>query len=143
MDGDTAGRTASLAAGEHLRLAELDVRVAILPNGSDPAAYLAPPENGLDVFRADHGLPLITARLEHAIAQQGDTIQWIEGRLNALRRVARYVATYPPDLAARQVTGIASALKLDVSTVTAEIVGSFDRGRTVARPALRTGVIDL
>lgn len=122
MDGDAPGRAASLVAGERLRRTGLDVRLASLPTGSDPAEYLARPNSNLDAFRADNGVPLVVGRLQFEIARQGDGMQWIEGRLGAMRGVAKHLATYPPHYVARQVVWLAGALDLAPSTVTRELV---------------------
>jgi DNA primase len=127
MDGDSAGRTAALDAGERLRTVGVDVRVATLPNGTDPAEHLARPENTLDTFRAHNGLPLINLHVEHAIARQGDRMQWVEGRLAALRSLTNYLATYPPHHTARQIGWIAETVGLDSSTVTLEVADSYRR----------------
>lgn len=125
MDGDAAGRTAALAAGERLRRTGLVVRIAALPNGVDPAEYLAGPGAMLDRFRVDGALPLVTAQVQNAIAVQGDRMQWVEGRLGAARSVASYLATYPASFTARQVGWLADVLELDASTVTFELVAAY------------------
>jgi DNA primase len=121
MDADSPGRAAALTAGEHLRYAGLDVRVATLPNGTDPAEYLTGPGSTLDTFLADRGQPLVTIHLQTAIAKQGDSVQWIEGRLAALRHTAEYLGTYPTDYVARQAGWLAKALDLEPTTVTNEL----------------------
>ena len=125
MDGDAPGRAAALKAGEQLRQIGLDVRIATLPNGSDPAEHLARPDASADPFRAENALPLLTARAEQAIALQGDRMQWVEGRLGALHAIAGYLATYPPSYAARQVGWLGEALDLAPTTVTSELVKAF------------------
>jgi DNA primase len=121
MDADSPGRAAALTAGERLRYTGLDVRVAALPNGTDPAEYLAGPGSTLDTFLADCGLPLVTIHLQDALAKQGDSAQWIEGRLAALRCTADYLSTYPTDYVARQTGWLARALDLEPTTVTNEL----------------------
>lgn len=121
MDGDAPGRVASLVAGERLRRTGLDVRLASLPSGSDPAEYLARPNSNLDVFRADNGIPLVVGRLQFEIARRGDGMQWIEGRLAAMRGMAKYLASYPPPYVARQVVWLAGALDIAPATVTREL----------------------
>lgn len=121
MDGDFAGREAALAAGEQLRHAGADVRVAALPNGTDPADYLRHSDANLELFKSDHGLPLITLHVERAVAAQGDAMQWPEGRLRALRSIASYLSTYPPEFAGRQVGWLAETLNVLASTVTDEL----------------------
>ena len=125
MDGDAAGRAAGLKAGEQLRRLGLDVRIATLPSGTDPAEYLARVETTLDAFRVDTALPLLTAQVQHAIAAQGEHMQWVEGRLAAARVVSRYLATYPPSHSARQIAWIADALQLDPATVSREVAAAY------------------
>jgi DNA primase (bacterial type) len=128
MDGDAPGRAAALKAGEQLRQIGLDVRIAALPNGSDPAEHLARPDASTDPFRAENAMPLLTAHAEQAIALQGDRMQWVEGRLGALHAIAGYLATYPPSYAARQVGWLAAMLDVEPSTVTHELAGAFRAG---------------
>jgi DNA primase len=131
MDGDAAGRAAALAAGEQLRRAGVEVRIATLPDGSDPADYLAAPGSSLDAFHTGHSHDLISAHLQNAIAAQGDRIQWVEGRLAALRSVTGYIATYPPSHTARQVPAIATTLNLAPATVTHELADAYWARRNV------------
>jgi DNA primase catalytic core len=134
MDGDNAGRVASLVAGEQLRATGLDVRLASLPNGSDPAEYLARPNSTIDAFRADNGVPLVVGRLQLEIARQGDGTQWIEGRLDAMRGVAKYLATYPDAYVARQISWLSDALHLQQSTVTHELAKAMAGSRRSVQP---------
>jgi DNA primase len=127
MDGDTAGGAAALTVGEQLRSQGLDVRVATLPNDTDPAEYLASSSPSLDAFHADHCRPLIVTHVENAIAQQGDRMQWVEGRIAALRTVTGYLATYPPDHTVGQIRWLAGTLNLDPSTVTLELVEAHSK----------------
>jgi DNA primase len=140
MDADGAGRKAALDAGERLRYAAADVRVASLPNGSDPAAYLARSAGTLDIFRFEAGLPLITLRLQNAITLQGDRMQWIEGRLAALRDISTYLATYPSSHAARQIGWLADVLHLDSTTVTNELAFAFGRSAAARNAYGASGV---
>lgn len=121
MDGDAPGRSAALAVGERLHAVGLDSRIAILPNGSDPAEHLSRADATLDTVRAVNALPLLAVRVEHAIAAQDDRMRWVEGRLAALRSVAGHLATYPPNYAARQAAWLADTLDLAPSTVTFEL----------------------
>jgi DNA primase len=125
MDADPVGRAAALMAGENLRYAGLDVRIAVLANGLDPADYLTRTDANLDTFHPDNGLPLIALQAEKAIATQGDRMQWIEGRLAAARTIAGYLTTYPASYTARQIGWLADALKLDASTVTFELTEAY------------------
>lgn len=124
MDGDSAGRHAALAVGDRLGKVGLDVRVAVLPTGEDPASYLARPNAALGTFSTDSGLPLLVVQVEHAIARRGDAMQWPEGRIAALRDVSRCLSTYPPDYVSRQTGFLASAFDLQTSTVARELVAA-------------------
>jgi DNA primase len=136
FDGDAAGRAAALTAAEHLRYVGLDVRVAALPTGTDPADYLSQPDSTLTVFRADEALPLLTVQLQRAVNTQGDRMQWVEGRLAAARQIAGYLATYPASYSAGQIGWIANALDLDPSTFTFELATAYRQGGR--RPGLET-----
>lgn len=132
MDADHAGRSAAVLVGEQLRHLGLDVRAASLPSGSDPAEYLSHTLGDIRSFRYDHALPLLTVQTEQVIAAQGDRMQWIEGRLGAARAIARYLATYPANYAARQVCWLADVLKLDQTTITRELTTAYEQADTRA-----------
>jgi DNA primase len=138
FDADGAGRTAALTAGEHLRYVGLDVRVAALPTGTDPADHLTRDNSTLNAFRADEALPLLTVQLQRAVDTQGDRMQWIEGRLAAARSIAAYLATYPAGYTAAQIGWIANALDLDTSTFTFEVVDAYRSGARHAEKAVHT-----
>jgi len=135
LDGDAAGRAAALRAGEKLRSLGLDVRLAALPNGTDPADYLAQPTGSLDVFRETHALPLLAVQVQHAIAAQGDRMQWVEGRVGAARTIARYLAGYPASYADAQTGWIADVLDVNASTVAFELADQRSQNaRGLPRP---------
>ncbi|HET6911615.1 MAG TPA: toprim domain-containing protein [Mycobacteriales bacterium] len=134
MDADNAGRSAATRVGEQLRRTGLDVRIALLPNGSDPCEYLSNAAGGVEAFRHDHAVPLVTVHAEQAIAAQGDQMQWIEGRLGATRAITRYLATYPPSYAARQVGWLADTLDLHHTTITRELATAYEERRAVPTP---------
>lgn len=125
MDGDQAGRSGALAAAEQLRRTGLDVRIANLPDGTDPADYLARPGASVDAFRADHATSLLTVRVHDAIAQQGDRMQWVEGRLAAMRNITRFLTTYPAGYAAQQIGWLADQLELEPSTIAFALADAF------------------
>jgi DNA primase len=135
MDGDAAGREAALTASDHLRRSGLDVRATVLPTGMDPAEYLARGEATLNAFHASEALSLIAVRVQHAIAAQGDRMQWVEGRLAALRSIAGYLATYPASDSARQIALLANTLGLLPSTVGSELAHAYGRNE-LSRPAV-------
>ena len=145
MDGDAAGRAAAAKAGELLRLTGADVRVALLPNGLDPAQHLAQPGNDLDVFRSANALPLLTIQVHRCIEAQGENMQWIEGRVAAARAIATHLTSYPPDHAVAQAVWIADALHMPLTTFAMILGTSFTdahalpAGRTRAGELLRAG----
>lgn len=156
MDGDTAGRTAALTAGEQLRRHGAEVKIAILPNGCDPTEHLTNPTATLDVFRQRTALPLLTAQLQRAVDAQGDRMQWVEGRLGAVRDMARYLAGYPPEQAITQTNGIATALDVAPSTFLTALATAYAKAdalppqntcagellRAAARPSKTAAAID-
>jgi DNA primase len=142
MDRDSAGRAAAIRLGDRLHRAGVDVRIATLPDGIDPADYLAAGGSTLDTFRADHAVPLLQLHVEDAIARQGDAMQWPEGRLGALREVAGHLSTYPPETAARQAGSLAATFGFSPSAVTFELADAFARASRQTGPQgrLQSGV---
>lgn len=76
-------------------------------------------------------MPLLTVQVEHAIAAQGDRMQWIEGRLAAARHITEYLTSYPVSHTVRQIGWLADTLQLDPATVTFELVAGY-RTRSAA-----------
>ncbi len=137
MDADPAGRFAATLVGERLRGTGLDVRVAMLPTGTDPADYLARPTGTIVSFTHHQALPLIALHVEQAVAAQGDRMQWVEGRLAAARSIATYLATYPPTYAAAQIGWIAHTLEIEPSSFTFELADAYTTLGPVADPKVR------
>jgi DNA primase len=125
MDADPAGRFAATLVGERLRRAGVDVHVAMLPAGTDPADYLARSTGAVESFTHQQALPLLALHVEQAVAAQGDRMRWVEGRLAAARSIATYLATYPPAHAAAQIGWIAHTLDIDSSTFTLELAHAY------------------
>ena len=124
MDGDAAGRSAATTVGELLRHVGLEVHVAVLPNGLDPAELLA--HGGMvHAFIAAAALPLLSVHVERAVAAQGDRMQWVEGRLGAARAIASYLSTYPVNHAARQIGWISQSLELSAASFTQLLADAF------------------
>jgi DNA primase len=139
MDGDSAGRSAALAAGEQLRRHGADVRIALLPNGCDPADYLANPAANLDVFRQANAVPLLSVQLQRAIEIQGDRMQWVEGRLGATRTVAACLTNYPPEEAVARIDAIALALDVAPSTVLTALGAAYTKANALPPADTRVG----
>ena len=131
FDADAPGRAAALAAADRLHFAGADVCIAALPSGDDPASYLAQAGSTLGALTVDSAVPLLTVQVEHAIAAQGDRMQWIEGRLAAARTIARTLTTYPVNHAAAQIGWIAHAVQMNPSTFTDELLDAFRSAKLV------------
>jgi DNA primase len=140
FDGDAPGRAAALVAGERLRAVGLDVRVAALPNGLDPADALAQPDSSIDQFTHANAVPLLTLQVERFIAAQGDRMQWIEGRLQAARNIAGYLTSYPVSHTAAQIGWIAHALHIDGASFTDELVTAYRHHGGRGAPSACRGV---
>lgn len=115
LDGDRAGRKAALAQGEALHAAALTPRIAVLPNGLDPAEYLAIPGNDVSAFTYSNALPLLALQVQAAIAEQGNDMQWVEGRARASRTIATKLSAYGPSYALSQTSWIADVLPSPVT----------------------------
>lgn len=139
MDGDSAGRSAALTAGEQLRRHGLDVLVAVLPNGTDPAEYTARPDRSLDVFRQSGALPLLAAQVQNCIAVQGERMQWIEGRLAAARTIADILTSHPPAHAIAQTRWISTVLDIAPSTFAATLATAYRDAHSLPPPGTRAG----
>jgi DNA primase len=142
LDADPAGRFAATLVGARLRRAGLDVRVAILPAGTDPADHLARPTGTIASFTHHDALPLLALHVEQAVGAQGDRMQWIEGRLAAARSIAAYLASYPPGHAASQIGWIANTLHIDPATFTNELLIAFRSEKSPSLPSAVPPVLE-
>ena len=93
VTADAAGRTAALTAGEHLRYTGLDVRVAALPNGTDPADYLTHNDSTLDVFRPSDAPTHRSSPTSHRRPRRPHAMDRRPPRRRPHHR--RHLATYP------------------------------------------------
>lgn len=139
MDGDTARRDATAKAGEYVRLAGADVRVAMLPAGLDPADHLADQANDLRPFKAANATPLLTLQIERIIAREGDRLRWVEGQVSAARRIAGYLTTYPAEQAVRQTDAVSAATGMPASTFAMILGVAFQQANALPPPGTRTG----
>jgi hypothetical protein len=67
-------------------------------------------------------------------------MQWMEGRLAALRTISAYLPTYPAAHAGRQIGWIADALQLDAATVTFELAEAYRAPTRTAPQRSRDGL---
>lgn len=125
FDADPAGQQAVLSAGRLLRDHAVDVRVAQLPDGADPAGHLV--DNHPGAFRFDEARPLIDVEIDRLLARNGERLSWVEGRISTLRQIAATVRSATPDEVARRIVPLSQRLRLDRSTVTEELVAAYAR----------------
>jgi hypothetical protein len=108
-----------------------DVRVAMLPNGADPASYLAETHHDLSAFTHNVAIPLIGAQVERVMTDQGDHMQWVEGKVAAARILADYLTTYPADQAIENASWIARVVDVDRSTFATMLGEAFTQARAL------------
>ena len=128
FDGDEAGQRAAQRAGEFLDLqatpeaseGRVDFRVAIVPEGQDPADYVG--ARGVDAMRAliDASEPLLRFLLDRRLAE-GDAAS-PEGRARALRAAAGVLAGLKGSILAHDyIEYVAGRLLVDYGTVEAAV----------------------
>ena len=96
FDSDTAGAGASLRGFEHSAGSTLDLRVAVLPEGRDPAELASAGETGALRKAVDDSQPLLQFRLEREL--QRFDLSEAEARTRAVRATAALVARHPDRL---------------------------------------------
>ena len=97
FDADEAGAGAALRGFERSVPGDLDMRVAALPAGKDPADVVA--EDGAEVLKAavDASIPLLKFRIENELAQFD--LSEPEARTRAVRAVGAVIALHPDPVA--------------------------------------------
>jgi DNA primase len=97
FDADEAGAGAALRGFERSVPGDLDMRVALLPEGKDPADVLA--QDGAEVLKAavDSSIPLLQFRIETELSNFDLTEP--EARTRAVRAVAAVIALHPDPVA--------------------------------------------
>lgn len=100
FDGDKAGKKAGLRAVEPIQKAELDGRIALLPDGEDPDTLIA--NSGVDAMRRllDEVLPLLRWAVEGAASALLDLP--LEARPGAMDELTRLVHTIASPIVQRQ-----------------------------------------
>ena len=111
FDGDPAGRAAAARAFDTLPPSlQAVARDARLRSADDPAELLAavgPRRLAAELLIAQHA-PLADHAVDVRLERHRPRLVHVEGQVGAMRDVARYVATLPPPLVARQVTRLAT-----------------------------------
>jgi DNA primase len=122
LDGDDAGRQASLRAYDLLRQVQAWPSALDLPAGQDPAGLAG--EHGAAALHAAllaaAGKPLADLVVDERIARH--PLQWTEGQVAAGRDAAAAVATMPTEHVGRQVARVSALTGLDTATVSGMVV---------------------
>ena len=139
FDADEAGTNASLRGFERSVPGDLDLRVAALPEGRDPADVVAAGERGVIDAALAASTPLLQFRLERLL--EGFDLSEPEARGRAVRAAADVVARHP-DRVTRHEYGVLvsrrTGVELDVVVRTVEAaVSGAQRPRPVSPPPAR------
>jgi DNA primase len=132
FDSDEAGSKAALRGDElesPFRL-DLDLRVAVMPDGLDPADLVQQGRAEELVAAVDGARPLLERRIEHEVGRHD--LSGPEGRARALHAAAAQVRRVGDPIARREYSRfVARLVGVDMETVEAAVEG----GRARARPS--------
>jgi DNA primase len=132
FDADEAGAGAALRGFERSVPGDLDLRVATLPEGKDPADFVA--EDGIEAMEAAvaSSVPLLQFRIDTELRQYDLTEP--EARTRAIRAVAAVIALHP-DPVARHEYAVTVSRATGVET---RLIEQAMRAERSARPATPT-----
>ncbi len=132
FDSDEAGSKAALRGDElesPFRL-DLDLRVAAMPDGLDPADLVQQDRTDELLASVQSARPLLERRIEHEVSRHDLTGP--EGKARALHAAAEQVRRVGDEIARREyIRFVARLIGADLDTVTAAVEG----GRRRSRPA--------
>jgi DNA primase len=136
FDSDEAGSKAALRGDElesPFRL-DLDLRVALMPDGLDPADLVQEGRGAELVQAVDSARPLLQRRIEHEVGRHD--LSEPEGRARALHAAAGHVRRVNDQIARREYGRfVARLVGVDLDTVEAAVEGQRPTGRqTATRP---------
>jgi len=118
FDSDEAGAKAALRSDElksPFRL-DLDLRVAMMPDGRDPADLVQEGRNQELLKAVDEARPLLEHRIEHEVAKHD--LSGPEGRARALHAAAAQLARVNDEIARREYSRfVARLIGVDLTTV--------------------------
>lgn len=118
FDSDEAGAKAALRSDElesPFRL-DLDLRVAVMPDGLDPADLVQQGRSEELLKAVDEARPLLEYRIEHEVAKYDSTGP--EGRVRALDAAAEQLIRVHDEIARREyINFVARRVGVDISTV--------------------------
>ncbi len=118
-DADAAGQSAAASVYQWERQHEVDVAVARLPKGSDPAELA---QRDPDALRAaiTGALPFLKFRLERVL--EGAHVDTAEGRARAAELALDVLAEHPSELVRDQyLVEVADRLRLDLTTLRSRV----------------------
>jgi DNA primase len=137
FDSDEAGAKAALRSDElksPFRL-DLDLRVAAMPDGLDPADLVQEGRNEELLKAVDEARPLLEHRIEHEVAKHD--LSGPEGRARALHAAAAQLARVNDEIARREYSRfVARLIGVDLTTVDQ---ATRSRGRRVPARSDRPG----
>lgn len=138
FDADEAGAGAALRGFEVAVPGDLDLRVAALPMGKDPADLIRDGETELLTKSVSESLPLLQFRLEQELDRFD--LNEAEARGRAVRATAAIVAQHPDELVRHEYAVLLSRRTgMDLPLVLKAVAGAARAGRTAAasrpRPA--------
>ena len=127
-DADAAGQSAAASVYQSERQHEVDVAVAKLPKGMDPAELAQRDPEALRTAIAD-ALPFLKFRLERVL--EGANVATAEGRARAAEVAMDVLAEHPSELVRDQyIMEVADRLRLDVNTLRARVADLAKNPRT-------------
>ncbi|HWC39512.1 MAG TPA: DNA primase [Acidimicrobiales bacterium] len=133
-DADTAGQTAADRVYEWERRHEIDVAVATLPSGTDPAEMARTDPDALRQAIAG-ARPFLAFRLDRVLAEAD--LRSVEGRARAAESAMAVVAEHPSDLVRDQyVMNVADRCRIDPDRLRARL---HELRRERARAATSAG----
>jgi len=131
FDSDEAGAKAALRGDElesPFRL-DLDLRVASMPDGLDPADLVQQGRGDELVVAVKGARPLLERRIEHEVSRHD--LAGPEGRARALHAAAQQVRRVNDDIARREYSRyVARLVGVDLESVEAAVEGGRSRGRS-------------
>jgi len=134
FDSDEAGAGASVRGFERSVPGDLDLRVAELPEGKDPADVVADGEVAILIKSIEESVPLLQFRIERELA--GFDLTEPEARGRAVRAAAEFVGKHPDSVTRHEyAVFVARRTGVDLDVVTAAMSGrtvSLEPGRAPA-----------
>jgi len=140
-DADSAGQSAAASVYQWEKSHDVDVAVARLPKGSDPAELAQKDPAALRAAIAN-AVPFLQFRLERVL--DGANLATAEGRARAAESALHVLVEHPSDLVRDQyLVTVADRLRLDIATLRPRLLaltGAVGRpGPTATPPAGRSG----